>query len=157
VLAQRARYAEEWVNCMNVPHLESRQAWWAFRGRLISPAVNPELARIDADGARRIALADAVASFMRSTGEDRHHAMEQALRYSGRGGTGSADALGGHVEWPPSLHAARTSYETARDRVRNIDQRLEQLEGQASSLAQAEAWVRDTHALLDRARAAVEP
>src|SRR5262249_40429997 len=45
----------------------------------------------------------------------------------------------------------------ARDRVRNIDQRLEQLEGQASSLAQAEAWVRDTHALLDRARAAVEP
>lgn len=153
-LVTRAGNTSNWDSCC--ADLDTYPIWQGLRGSLRRPTIDPQWSEVDPTQAARLARGRAIAAFMRATGGDGMDCMVNVLRYYGqRGGYTSERDIGTHLEWPESLSAARTKFNTAHGRIRRVDHELSSFIGRADGMSRAQAWYDDTMRKLDDAEEAI--
>lgn len=115
VLTRRAGDRVLWERCANSG---AYGAWMGLASSLRSPRPDPEWATVDAEQAKRLARARALARFAQATGTDGAACLDKALRHWGEGSLSlEQEDLGEGYEWPPSIHTKKPAYTKARKDV----------------------------------------
>ncbi|MFK7928019.1 MAG: hypothetical protein AB8H79_07505 [Myxococcota bacterium] len=122
-LVERAGNRVLWEKCANS---SAYGAWMGLASGLRSPKADPEWSQIDADQARRLARAKALAKFAQATGPDGAKCLDNALRHWGEGSYSlEQEDLGEGYEWPPSIQAKKATYTQARKDVDGFQARFD--------------------------------
>lgn len=151
----RAGDAREWDRMNNSPRLI--EPWRGFRASLVSPTVDPAEQAINAEDAMRLARGRVMAAWLSARGSEGLDLVVAVLRYWQQHGLSveSAQDLGTHFEWPNSLTAQRTRYDSMHARVRTADETLGRMVGTRDGLSRGRAWYDDTRTQLGQVEAAV--
>ncbi len=121
----RAADRAHWDQCASSPRM--LEAWHALRRQLRSPSVQADEAEIDRAVARRLAIARHLARFYEAHGEYAQTAMHNVLRSWGAAGLAGtrrdseAADVGSEYEWPHALRSQKSSFETIRAEVRDLE------------------------------------
>lgn len=140
-MSERAGDSGNWSACCTVPDRDVIAAWTRLRGALAHPRPTAAETRVDAEGALHLARVRALSAWMQAASGRGAECLERVLRRWGETRTHevSADRLGAGYEWPVSLRAAHTSYDSLLAQASRFRDRMEAALARPAGSTEAQA------------------